>query len=89
MDTMLAGLEFAIAYLDDILIKSKDWKTHFEPIIQVFERIKEYGFKLGTEKCEFFMSEIKYLGQKIDSDGIRPDPARAEAIKSMHPPKKT
>ena len=29
------------------------------------------------------MSEIKYLGQIIDSDWRRPDPARAEAIKSM------
>ena len=67
-------------------IKRKDRKTHFEHIIQVFERIEEYGFKLGAEKCEFFMSEIKYLGQIIDSDGRRPDPARAEAIKSMSPP---
>ena len=83
MDTMLAGLDFATAYFDDILIKSKDRKTHFEHIIQVFERIEEYGFKLGVEKCEFFMSKIKYLGQIIDSDGRRPDPARAEAIKSM------
>ena len=86
MDTMLAGLDFATAYLDDILIKSKDRKTDFEHIIQVFERIEEYGFKLGAEKCEFFMGEIKYLGQIIDSDGRRPDPARAEAIKSMPTP---
>ena len=86
MDTVLAGLDFATAYLDDILIKSKDRKTHFEHIIQVFERIEGYGFKVGEEKCKFFMSDIKYLGQIIDSDGRRPDPARAEAIKSMPTP---
>lgn len=28
MDTMLAGLEFAIAYLDDILVKSKNMDEH-------------------------------------------------------------
>ena len=33
------------------------------------------------------MSEIKYLGQIIDPDGRRPDPARAESIKSMPTPK--
>ena len=86
MDTVLAGLDFATAYLDDILIKSNDRKTHFEHIIQVFDRIEEYGFKLGAEKCEFFMSEIKYLGRIIDSDGRRPNSARAEAIKSIPPP---
>ena len=42
MVTMLAGLDLATAYLDDILIKSKDRKTHFEHSIQVFERIEEY-----------------------------------------------
>ena len=86
MDTMLAGLDFAPVYLDDILIKSKDEKTHFENIIQVVERIEEYGFQLGAEKYEFFMSESKYLGQIIDSDGRRPDPVRAEAIKSIPTP---
>ena len=63
MVTMLAGLDFATAYLDDILIKSKDRKTHFEHSIEFFERIEEYGFELGAEKCEFFMSEIKYWGR--------------------------
>ena len=87
MDTMLAGLDFATAYLNNILIKSKDRKTHFEHINQIFERIEEYGFKLGAEKCEFFMSEIKYLGRIIDSDGRRPEPARTEAIKHMPTPK--
>ena len=33
------------------------------------------------------MSEIKYLGQIINSDGRRPDPAMAEAIKNMPTPK--
>ena len=54
MDTMLAGLDFATAYLNDILIKSKDRKIHFEHIIQVFQRIEEYGFKLGAEKMWIF-----------------------------------
>ena len=34
-------------------------------------------------KCEFFMSQIKYLGQIINAKGRTPNPERAEAIKSM------
>ena len=36
MDTMLAGLDFTTADLDDILIKSKDQKTHFEQYYSSF-----------------------------------------------------
>lgn len=87
MDTMLADLEFAVAYLDDVLIKSKNTKEHLEHIRAVFKKIEEYGFKVSSEKCDFFMSEIKYLGQIINAKGRRPDPKRAEAIKNMPIPK--
>ena len=71
MDTMLADLGFAIAYLDDILVKSKNVQEHKEHIRTVFQRIEEFGFKLSAEKCEFFLKQIKYLGQIIDSRILR------------------
>ena len=86
MDTMLADLGFAIAYLDDILVKSKNVQEHKEHIRTVFQRIEEFGFKLCAEKCEFFLKQIKYLGQIIDSQGRRPDPLRTEATEKMPAP---
>ena len=86
MDTMLESLDFAIAYLDDILIKSENNNQHFDHIKEVMRMIDGYGFKLSSEKCEFFMSQIKYLGQIINAKGRTPDPERAEAIKSMPVP---
>ena len=83
---MLADLGFAIAYLDDILVKSKNVQEHKEHIRTVFQRIEEFGFKLSAEKCEFFLKQIKYLGQIIDSQGRRPDPQRTEAIEKMPAP---
>ena len=82
-DTMLDGLDFAIAYLDDIIIISKSKEQHREHVRRVFSRIQEFGFKVKEEKCEFFLEEIKYLGHIIDKDGRRPDPDRAAAINSM------
>ena len=86
MDTMLSDLDFAIAYLDDILIKSESREEHAEHVKTVFKKIKEYGFKLSIEKCEFFLTKIKYLGQVIDEKGRKPDPSRATAITNMPPP---
>ena len=67
MGTMLAGKEYATAYLDNILIKSENKDQHKTHIRAVFQRIEEYCFKMGAKKSEFFM-KIKYLGQIIDSD---------------------
>ena len=85
MDTILADLDFATAYLDDILIKSKNREYHAKLVIEVFKK-KEFGFKLSMEKCEFFQSKIKYLGQVIDKKGRTPDPNQADTIKHMPAP---
>ena len=69
MDTMLADLDFATAYLDDILIKSKNREDHAKHVLEVFKKIKVFGFKWSLEKCEFFLSQIKYLGQSMRKAG--------------------
>ena len=41
---------------------------------------------LGSEKYEFFMMQINYLGQIIDENRRGPDPETAEAIRNMPQP---
>ena len=38
------------------------------------------------EKCEYFLSKIKYLGQVIDEKGWTPVPNQEDAIKYMPAP---
>uniref|UniRef100_A0A5S6QGC4 RNA-directed DNA polymerase n=1 Tax=Trichuris muris TaxID=70415 RepID=A0A5S6QGC4_TRIMR len=83
MDTMLAGLKGAVAYLDDVIIVGKDNNEHQRNLEAVLKRIDEFGFCIRPEKCSFGMARIKYLGFIFDKYGRRPDPAKIEAIKSM------
>ena len=83
---MLDGLDFAVAYLDDVIIISKSKEQHQEHVRRVFSLIQEFGFNVKEEKCEFFLEEIKYLGHIIDKDDRRPDPDRATAIKKKNMP---
>ena len=83
MNTMLSGLEYAMVYLDDILIKSENFKKHKSHVREVFKGIEKYGFKVELEMCEFCMNKIEYSGQIIDHEGRRPNPKRTEAIKNM------
>ena len=87
MDTMLAGLDFATAYLDDILVKSNTIEEHKSFRKKIFERIRKYGMKIKENKCGFLLEEIKYLGHVINKDGKKPEKSRTAAIKDMPNPK--
>ena len=53
MDTMLSSLDFEIAYLGDILMKSKSINEHNEHVHKAFTKIRDYGFKIKETKCDF------------------------------------
>ncbi|XP_035792094.1 uncharacterized protein K02A2.6-like [Anopheles albimanus] len=87
MDTMLAGLEDVAVYLDDIVIGGVDESTHVKNLTAILKKLQDYGFKIRREKCTFGQSPIKYLGHILDKNGVRPDPAKIEAITKMPQPK--
>ena len=84
MHTLLNDVDFAIAYLDDILIKSESWEQHTEHVTEVFVKIKQYGLELSLDKCEF--SYLKSLGQIINTKGRKADLSKSSAIKNMLTP---
>lgn len=81
MDIMLAGLDFAMAYLEDILIRNKNVEEHKIHTHELFERIANYGFKVAFEKCEFGMNKMEYLGQIFYRKSKRLNPNRTEAVR--------
>ena len=83
MDTMLARLEFATAYLDNILLRSENNEEHKKHIKAVLQKTDKYGFKLASEKCEFFMKQQTYLGNIIDKNTRRSDSKRTKASKDI------
>ena len=87
MNKVLEGLSFAMTYLDDIIIFSDNELDHLEHLEIIFYRLKEVGLKMKCSKCDFFKSEIHYLGHLISADGIRPLPNKLDSIKHMPAPK--
>ena len=43
-------------YIDDILIKSKEWSDHVNHLQQVFDLLRTYGMKLNPTKWAFGVS---------------------------------
>ena len=87
MATALEGFEhFATAYLDDLIIWSSSAEEHVKQIQQVFNRLRNHNLKLKLKKCSFFSTETNYLGFIINEYGIKPDPKKVEAIRTLPAP---
>ena len=86
MNKMLAGLPFATAYLDDIIVVSRSQEDHTRHLHAVFERINDYGFRVRLGKCSFYQTSIRYLGFVVDKDGRCPDPQKLRAVVKMPAP---
>ena len=88
INDVLKGCNFAMGYLDDIIIYSRSEKEHLEHLEEIFTRLKTAGLKLKLKKCCFFKKNIQYLGHLISADGIQPLPEKLESIAKMPAPKK-
>ena len=53
INDVLRGCNFAMGYLDDIIIYSRSEKEHLEHLEEIFIRLKAAGLKLKLEKCCF------------------------------------
>ena len=79
--------DFAMAYLDDIIIFSQNEQEHLKHIEIIFKKLKKAGLKLKESKCDFFKKEIHYLGHLISVNGIQPLPEKLDSIHNMPKPR--
>ena len=79
--------DFAMAYLDDIIIFSRTPEEHLKHIEIIFQKLKIAGLKLKESKCDFFKSEIHYLGHLISDKGIQPLPEKLDTMRNMPRPR--
>jgi hypothetical protein len=79
--------QFCSAYLDDILIYSKTKEEHTEHIRKVLQRLREAGLFAKISKCEFFVTETKFLGLIVGRDGFKMDPEKVKTILEWKTPR--
>jgi len=77
---------FTKVYLDDLLIYSGTLQEHCLHLECVFLALRQAGLKANPDKCTFAADSCKYLGHIVSADGIRPNPAKVDAISRLAPP---
>jgi hypothetical protein len=89
MTTAVLGKQFLrtiIAYVDDIVVMSKQEEDHIQDLKETFASLQQAGLKLNPDKCVFRVSKGKMLGYIISSKGIRANLEKTKAIMSIVEP---
>ena len=92
---VLDGLGGVEVIADDILVygvgenENEARVDHDRKLLELMERIREKGVKINKEKMKLHLTEIKYMGHVLTSEGVKPDPAKVQGLKDMPEPRDT
>ena len=71
---------------NDIVIFSNNEVEHLQHLETVFKILQDAGLKLKESKCDFFRSQIHYLGHMLLAEGIQPQLKKLDSITNMPTP---
>ena len=63
---------FALNYLDNIIISSRTWEEHLVHMEEVFRQLKHADLMIKGSKCKLFKSKVHYLGYLVGVGGVQP-----------------
>ena len=71
---------FAMAYVDDLIIFSKNVSEHLGHLEEIVKIHARAGMKIKLRKCKIFANSVNYLGHMITAEGIQMVPKYVEKI---------
>ena len=72
--------EFAVVYIDNILVFSSSRDQHLQHLHKVFAALQSQSYHVRLSKCFFFASEVPFLGHILTPDGIKAADKRFDHI---------
>ncbi|KAL4340738.1 hypothetical protein GQ457_08G035780 [Hibiscus cannabinus] len=79
--------KFVVVFIDGILIYSRNKDDHAEHLRIVLQTLRECQLYAKFSKCEFWLSEVAFLGHVISAKGIMVDPKKVQTILDWRPPR--
>jgi hypothetical protein len=79
--------KFVVVFIDDILVYSQNEQEHEEHLRKVLQRLRDCQLYVKLSKCEFWNSDVLFLGHIINRDGLVVDPKKVATISDWKAPK--
>jgi hypothetical protein len=71
---------FVVVFIDDILVFSKTMEEHEEHLRLVLKKLRSNQFYAKFSKCEFWLTEVAFLGHIISAGGVSVDPGKVKDV---------
>ncbi|XP_020263054.1 uncharacterized protein LOC109839034 [Asparagus officinalis] len=79
--------QFVIVFINDILIYLRSESEHEQHLCLALQTLREHQLYAKFNKCEFWISKIRFLGHIVSREGIAVDLAKVSAVLDWEPPK--
>ena len=73
---------FVVVFVDDILIYSKSEEDHEGHLRIILQTLREHQLYAKFNKCEFWLTEVRFLEHVVSALGVSMDLEKVEAIMS-------
>jgi hypothetical protein len=78
--------KFIVVFIDDILMFSKTEEEHEKHRRLVLEKLRSNQMYAKFTKCEFWLTEVTFLGHVIFVGGVSVDPSKVKDVLNWMPP---
>ena len=72
--------QFVMVFIDNTLIYSQSEEEHEGHLRIVLQVLRDHQLYVKFSKCEFWLTEVKFLGHVISTLGVSVDPEKVKAI---------
>ena len=74
--------QFVVVFVDDILMYSQSEWEHEYHLRIVLQLLRDHQLYAKFSKCEFGLTEVRFLGHVVSASGVSVDPEKVEVVMS-------
>jgi hypothetical protein len=78
--------KFVVVFIDDILVFSRTEEEHEVHLRLVLEKLRAHQLYAKFSKCEFWITEVAFLGHIISAGGVSVELSKMKEIINWMPP---
>ena len=83
---ILQGFDGAYNISDDIIVHGRSVEEHDARLNKVMERLREKDLTLNSDKCQFRISKIEFMGHVLSEKGVAPTKEKVKAVLKAREP---
>jgi hypothetical protein len=76
--------KFVVVFINDILVYSRSEEEQEEHLRLALQKLREHMLYVKLSKCEFWITQVAFLGHVMSKGGIYVDPSKVQDVLSWN-----